>query len=98
VQVTKSRIDRGKQEILVQWKGLVAADGTWMTLEDFHKVYPSFQLEDELSLQGGGMSCGELITRATRRIPSKQGRKPAQRRVVVRLDSRRQPSNVLPRA
>jgi hypothetical protein len=54
VQVTKSRIARGKQEILVQWKGLVAADGTWMTLEDFHKVYPSFQLEDELSLQGGG--------------------------------------------
>jgi hypothetical protein len=42
VQVTKGRIARGKQEILVQWKGLVAADATWMTLDDFRKVYPSF--------------------------------------------------------
>jgi hypothetical protein len=42
VQVTKGRIARGKQEILVQWKGLVAVDATWMTLDDFRKVYPSF--------------------------------------------------------
>jgi hypothetical protein len=29
-----------------------------MPLEEFRRVYPTFQLEDELLVQGGEMSCG----------------------------------------
>jgi hypothetical protein len=37
----------------VVWTGLSAADATWMDLEEFKRLYPDFQLEDELIVQGG---------------------------------------------
>jgi hypothetical protein len=52
-EVVKSRVARGQQEVLVKWKGLTAAEATWMTVDEFRLVYPSFQLEDELLLQQG---------------------------------------------
>jgi hypothetical protein len=39
---------------LVQWEGQSAADASWTALEDFKKIHPSFQLEDELFQGEGG--------------------------------------------
>jgi hypothetical protein len=51
--VEKSIITRGKLGVLVQWKGPTAAETSWMALEEFRKLYPSFQLTDELIVQEG---------------------------------------------
>jgi hypothetical protein len=51
--VTKGRLARGRQEILVSWKGRAASETSWMDLEEFRHMYPAFQLADELCLQGG---------------------------------------------
>ena len=52
-EVITGRLVRGIQELLVRWEGQSAADTTWVSLEDFKKLFPSFQLEDELIVQGG---------------------------------------------
>jgi hypothetical protein len=54
--VEKSIVARGKLKVLVRWKGLVATEALWMPLEEFRKLYPSFQLADELIVRGGGIS------------------------------------------
>jgi hypothetical protein len=51
VKVARSRTARGHLELLVHWKGLSAPDATWVPLQEFKELYPSFQLEDELILQ-----------------------------------------------
>jgi hypothetical protein len=51
--VEKSIITRGKLGVLVQWKGPTAAETSWMALDEFRKLYPSFQLTDELIVQEG---------------------------------------------
>jgi hypothetical protein len=48
----------GQHELLVRWKGMATAEMTWMPLEEFRCVYPTLQLEDELLVQWGEMSCG----------------------------------------
>jgi hypothetical protein len=50
--ILRGRVARGRRE-LVQWKGLWAANATWTDLEDFHRLYPAFQLEDELLAEEG---------------------------------------------
>jgi hypothetical protein len=40
-------------ELLVRWTGQATADATWVELGTFKRDFPSFQLEDELVLQGG---------------------------------------------
>jgi hypothetical protein len=55
--VEKSKITRGKLEVLVKWKGLAAAEASWMPLDEFCKLYPSFQLADELIVRRGGGRC-----------------------------------------
>ena len=52
-RVLKGRQVRGLQEVLVQWQGHQAAEASWMPLDEFRCVYPSFQLEDELIVQAG---------------------------------------------
>ena len=52
-RVLNSRQVRGLQEVLVQWQGHQAAEASWMPLDEFRRVYPSFQLEDELIVQAG---------------------------------------------
>jgi hypothetical protein len=52
-KVLKSRMARGRHELLVSWKGQTAASATWMDLEEFHRLYPTFQLKDELLVEGG---------------------------------------------
>jgi hypothetical protein len=51
--VIKSRLARDRCELLVRWTGQVAADVAWMDFEEFHRAYPTFQLTDDLILQGG---------------------------------------------
>jgi hypothetical protein len=61
-RVLKCRLAWGQHELLVRWKGMAAAEATWMPLEEFCHIYPTFQLEDELLVQGGEMSCGVYST------------------------------------
>ena len=51
--VLKSRLARGHHELLVQWKGAPSEEASWVALEEFQRLFPKFQLEDELLLQGG---------------------------------------------
>ena len=54
-----ARLARGIRQVLIQWKGEPAASATWEDLDSFRDRFPSFQLEDELLVEGGGeMSCG----------------------------------------
>lgn len=53
LQAVRARVARGRHQILVQWKDRPAAEATWEDLEDFRRVHPSFQLGDELLVQGG---------------------------------------------
>jgi hypothetical protein len=50
--VTQARLARGRREILVHWMGQPTTEASWMELEEFRQVYPTFQLTDELCLQG----------------------------------------------
>jgi hypothetical protein len=52
-KVLKSRLARGRHELLMAWKGQATTSATWMDLEEFRRLYPAFQLEDELLIQGG---------------------------------------------
>ncbi|BAF14549.1 Os04g0389000, partial [Oryza sativa Japonica Group] len=60
--VTQSRLARGVRQVLVQWKDKPSAEASWMPLDEFRTLHPDFQLEDELLLQGGEMSCGDCNT------------------------------------
>jgi hypothetical protein len=55
--VTRGHLARGQQELLVQWRGQPAAEATWMDHQEFQRLYPDFQLEDELLAKGGGERC-----------------------------------------
>jgi hypothetical protein len=52
-RVVRSRLARGVKEVLVRWKGQPASAATWEDWEEFIAKHPSFQLEDELSVEGG---------------------------------------------
>jgi hypothetical protein len=52
-EVIKSRLAWGCRELYVRWTGQTTADAAWMDFDDFRRTYPSFQLADELILQGG---------------------------------------------
>jgi hypothetical protein len=47
------RLARGVQQVLVRWKGEPVSVATWEDLDDFTAKYSSFQLEDELVVEGG---------------------------------------------
>jgi hypothetical protein len=51
--VIRGHLVCGHREVLVQWRGQSAAEATWTDLEEFYKLYPDFQLEDELLMEGG---------------------------------------------
>jgi hypothetical protein len=61
--VTKGRLARGRQEVLVSWKGRAASKTSWMDLEEFRRMYPAFQLVNKLCLQGGDVMSGIKYTR-----------------------------------
>lgn len=53
---------RGVCQALFQWKGESPASATWEDIDVLRDKYPTLQLEDELSLEGGEMSCGRRPT------------------------------------
>jgi hypothetical protein len=78
--VRRSRLARGRRELLVQWKGQPAAEATWTDLEEFQKLYPEFQLEDEL-LAAGGMSWS--VCSSQEGVPeAERGRTQRQRQLI----------------
>ena len=48
--VIRSRLARGQREVLVQWKEAPPTEMSWVQLDEFHRLFPKFQLEDELLL------------------------------------------------
>jgi hypothetical protein len=48
-----ARLARGVRQVLIQWKGEHAASATWEDLDSFRDKHPTFQLEDELLVEGG---------------------------------------------
>jgi hypothetical protein len=89
--VTKSKLARRRHELLMQWKGLSAADATWVDLDEFRHAYPYFQLVLELIVcLGGGMgemSCGDFATNdARRRIKHNRRRVRGTRRRQIRTE------------
>jgi hypothetical protein len=52
--VLRARLNRGVWEVLVQWTNTTASEACWVTVDEFKRSYPNFQLEDELFLQVGG--------------------------------------------
>lgn len=47
------RLTRGVRQALIQWKGEPATSATWEDVDTFMDRYPTFQLEDELLVEGG---------------------------------------------
>jgi hypothetical protein len=56
VTVVRSRLACDILELLVHWSGQQMTEASWVPLEEFLELYPSFQLKDELLLKGGVMS------------------------------------------
>ncbi|WVZ59186.1 hypothetical protein U9M48_009373 [Paspalum notatum var. saurae] len=56
-QAVRYRLARGVQQVLIRWKGQSNADATWEDVADFRGKFPHFQLEDELVVEEGEMSC-----------------------------------------
>ena len=52
-EVLRSRLALGHRELLVRWKGAPATETSWVSLVEFQQLFPKFQLEDELLVQGG---------------------------------------------
>jgi hypothetical protein len=51
-EVVRSWLARGRHELLVRWTRLRPTDASWVQLEEFRRLYPDYQLEDELIVQG----------------------------------------------
>lgn len=49
----KSRLQWGQLQVLIKWKNQPVAESSWEDAELFQKLYPKFQLENELILQTG---------------------------------------------
>jgi hypothetical protein len=67
VRVERARLARGVRQVLVHWRGEPAESATWEDLDTFRDMYPAFQLEDELDLEGGrDVMWGQTYTRHRR--------------------------------
>jgi hypothetical protein len=70
-QVLQGRVTSHCKEVLVRWKGVPAADTSWVELEEFKHCFPEFQLEDKMLFQGGrDVMCSETYARRHRRQES----------------------------
>ena len=52
-EVLKAQLRRGVWHVLVRWAGLPTAEATWEPVDAFREAHPTFQLEDELFVDGG---------------------------------------------
>ena len=79
-RAVRARLACGVRQVLIQWKGEPASSATWEDIDAFIEQHLTFQLEDELLLQGGEMSCGACSIAAA-------GPGPQQLRRAARPDS-----------
>ena len=68
-RAVRARLAQGVRQVLIRWKGEPASSATWEDIDAFIEQHPTFQLEDELLLQGGEMSCGASSTATARAVP-----------------------------
>ncbi|KAL4366769.1 hypothetical protein GQ457_05G003480 [Hibiscus cannabinus] len=59
--ILRSRLNRGQQELLVQWAGCSQEDATWEPFEVLHAAYPEFELEDKLNPKEGSIDVDAFI-------------------------------------
>ena len=52
-QAVRYRLAKGVRQVLIRWKGQSTAGATWEDVADFRDKFPQFQLEDELTVEGG---------------------------------------------
>ena len=63
----RARLTCGVRQVLIRWKGEPAASASWEDIDSFVARYPSFQLEDELLVEGGrDVMWGQTYTRRRR--------------------------------
>jgi hypothetical protein len=53
--VLGSKIRQGEWHVLIQWAGMSTSEATWEPVDQFRTSFPTFQLEDELFVEGGGL-------------------------------------------
>jgi len=69
LKVLRSQLRRGSWYILVQWMGLPSAEATWEPVDVFREAHPTFQLEDELFVDGGrDVMVGQVYQRRRRDV------------------------------
>jgi hypothetical protein len=67
LRVQRARLARGVRQLFVHWRGEPPESATWEDAEAFHEQFPTFQLEDELGLEGGrDVMWGQTYTRRRR--------------------------------
>jgi len=52
-RAVRGQLRRGVWHVLIQWDGLPDTEATWEPIEEFRALFPAFQLEDELFVEGG---------------------------------------------
>ena len=52
-RVLRLQLHRGAWHVPVHWAGMDAAEATWEPVDEFKTLFPDFQLEDELFVEGG---------------------------------------------
>jgi hypothetical protein len=52
-RASRTPLARGVRQVLVHWQGEPAVFATWEDVDSFQDRYPTFQLEDELLVEGG---------------------------------------------
>jgi hypothetical protein len=72
--VLKCQLARGQHEVLMQWQGKVVADTSWMALNDFKHVYPTFHICGKQV--GRDVMVGTTYHRRKNRTSGKQGTMP----------------------
>jgi hypothetical protein len=69
-EVTKSRLARGRHQLLITRKGQDVASSSWVDAEEFQSLYPTF----ELILQGGrDVMCSRVYSRRGKHANKEQG-------------------------
>ena len=60
-RAVRARLARGVRQVLIQWKGEPPFSTTWEDIDTFVEHHPTFQLEDELLLQGERCHVGPAV-------------------------------------
>lgn len=50
----RNRVISGRLHVLIKWKNQPSVESSWEDAETFQKLYPKFQLKDELILSRQG--------------------------------------------